>query len=155
LLGEVEVLGRDHQFVPTTPAFAQMVAFGNTAEMIGYDLREALRAPGSPLAVTLHWRIVKTPEVAYHSFVHLLNADGEIVSQHDGPPGQGQLPALGWLPGEYLTDTHLLQLPFDLADGDYWLAVGLYDPATNVRLGDRVELHTPIPVAASGGCNCR
>ncbi|MFC2031653.1 hypothetical protein ACFLWA_13115, partial [Chloroflexota bacterium] len=62
---------------------------------------------------------------------------------------------LGWLPGEYLTDTHLLQLPYDLPDGEYRLAVGLYDPETAQRLGARILLNTVVPVAATGGCNCR
>jgi hypothetical protein len=154
-LGQVDVLGRDHHYLPVTPPYAQAASFGPSVELVGYDLREAVRAPGSPLAVTLHWHVVETPDKAYHTFVHLLGANGEIVSQHDGPPGEGQLPALGWLPGEYLADLHLLQLPFDLADGDYRLAVGLYDPATGIRLGERVELRTAIPVKASGGCNCR
>jgi hypothetical protein len=49
----------------------------------------------------------------------------------------------------------LLQLPFDLPDGIYYLGVGLYDPATDLRLGERLILNTLIPTKASGGCNCR
>jgi hypothetical protein len=154
-LATVEVQGREHFYWPTLPPFTQMTQFGPSVEFIGYDLRKVVRAPGSPLEVTLHWHALETPDRGYHTFVHLLNADGEIVAQHDGPPGEGELPALGWLPGEYLTDTHLLRLPFDLPDGVYRLGIGLYDPATGQRPGDRLLLDTPIPVKAEGGCNCR
>jgi hypothetical protein len=128
---------------------------GASVELTGYDLREAVRAPGSPLDVTLHWYALETPDRNYHSFVHLLDADGAIVAQHDSPPGEGEQPTLGWLPGEYLTDLHPLQLPTDLPDGTYRLGVGLYDPATGLRLGERVLLDTTVPVQARGGCICR
>jgi hypothetical protein len=96
--------------------------------------------------VTLHWHALQTPDRNYHSFVHLLDSAGDIVAQHDNPPAGGELPTLGWLPGEYLTDTHRLQLPFDLPEGGYWLGVGLYDPPTGLRLGERIMLDTPISV---------
>jgi 4-amino-4-deoxy-L-arabinose transferase-like glycosyltransferase len=154
-LAQVEVQDREHLYWPTFPDHFQQVQFGSSVELVGYNLREAVRAPGSPLEVTLHWHALETPDKGYHSFVHLLDDEEEIVAQHDGPPGGGDLPALGWLPSEYLTDTHLLQLPFSLPDGIYRLGVGLYDPATGQRLGDRMLLDRPIPVKAKGGCNCR
>jgi len=154
-LAEVEVLAREHNFSPTVPTHTQRAQFGPSVELTGYDLREAIRAPGSPLEVTLHWFALQTPDRNYHSFVHLLDAGGAIVAQHDGPPGEGEQPTLGWLPGEYVTDTHLLQLPTNLPDGTYRLGVGLYDPSTDLRLGERVLLDTPVPVQARGGCMCR
>jgi hypothetical protein len=154
-LGEIEVQDREHLYWPTAPAHSQMAQFGQSVELIGFDMREAVRAPGSPLEVTPHWHVLETPHRHYHTFIHLLDAEGEIVAQHDGPPGDGELPTLGWLPSEYLTDTHLLQLPFDLADGVYRLAAGLYDPVTSQRLGERLVLNILVPVRARGGCNCR
>ncbi|MFC2037169.1 hypothetical protein ACFLYD_04250, partial [Chloroflexota bacterium] len=144
-----------HLYWPTFPDHSQPALWTPFVELSGYDLREVVRSPGSPLEVTLHWHVLETPDKGYHTFVHLLDTDGNIVSQHDGPPGEGELPALGWLPGEYLSDTHLLQLPFDLPDGVYQLGVGLYDPITDQRLGERLLLNAAIPVKAKGGCNCR
>jgi hypothetical protein len=154
-LAEITVQDREHLFWPTNPEHSQQSPMGSSVELTGYDMREVVRAPGSPLEVTLHWHALETPDRAYHTFVHLLDADGQIVAQHDGPPGEGKLPAMGWLPGEFLTDTHLLQLPFDLPDGVYRLGVGLYDPATGQRPGPRILLNRPVPVEARGGCNCR
>jgi hypothetical protein len=151
----IEVIGREHNFWPTVPLYPQAAQLGSSVELMGYDMREAVRAPGSPLEVTLHWHALETPDRNYHSFVHLLDAEDNIVAQHDGPPGEGELPTLGWLPGEYLTDTHLIQLPFDLTDGVYRLGVGLYEPTTSIRLGERVILNRPVPVKTKGGCSCR
>ena len=154
-LAEIEVQSREHQFGPTFPAHIQAARFGLAVELIGYDMREVVRAPGSPLELTLHWHALQTPDTNYHVFVHLLDAEGKTVAQVDGPPVNGESPMLGWLPGEYLTDTHSLQLPFDLPDGDYRLGVGLYDPSTLVRPGEQVILNVPVRVSASEGCECR
>ena len=145
-VGEVEVHGRDHRFEPTTPQQIQVARFGDSVELIGYDRQSPLADPQSPLSLTLHWHALATPDRNYYTFVHLLDAGGEIVAQHDGPPGEGRFPTLGWLPGEYLTDTHRLALRPDLPDGQYRLAVGLYDPVANLRLGDRLLLDTPISI---------
>jgi uncharacterized membrane protein len=151
----IEVVGREPNYWPTSPGYRQPAQFGTSVELVGFDMREAVRAPGSPLEVTLHWHAIETPDRHYHTFVHLLDDKGNIVAQHNGPPGEGKLPTLGWLPGEYLIDTHLLQLPYDLPDGIYHLGVGLYDPVTGLRLGERLLLSALVPTEANGGCNCR
>jgi 4-amino-4-deoxy-L-arabinose transferase-like glycosyltransferase len=154
-LVEVEVVSREHRYVPTVPDHVQEAQFGTAVELAGFDMREVVRAPGSPLEVTLHWHVLETPDKGYHSFVHLIDTGGQIVAQHDGPPGEGEAPALGWLPGEYLIDSHLLGLPFTLPDGEYRLGVGLYDPSTGHRLGERLLLNAQVPVRANEGCQCR
>jgi hypothetical protein len=120
-------------------------------ELTGYDLQEAVYVPGSLLEMTLHWHVLETPDRNYHTFVHLLDADGTILAQDDGPPGGGEIPMMGWLPGEYLTDPRTLRLPDVTADGEYRLGVGFYDPITGLRLGDRVILDTPVVVGAEEG----
>ncbi len=143
-LDQCLVESRAHHFQPTKPQHPQVAQFGSSVELVGYDLQ--LPTPDLPLAITLHWHALTTPDRNYHAFVHLLDAGGKIVAQHDGPPGNGQLPTLGWLPGEYLTDLHLLQLPSDLPVGEYRLNIGLYEPVTNIRLGQPLLLDTPIQV---------
>lgn len=153
-LVEVEVQGRQHRYDATMPEHPQQAQFGTSVELTGYDLAKTTRAPGSLLTLALHWHALETPDRNYHTFVHLLDAEGHIVAQHDGPPGSDgkQLPTLGWLPGEYLVDTHLLQLPFDLPNGDYRLDVGLYDPATGQRLGDGIILNMPLSISDDQTC---
>jgi 4-amino-4-deoxy-L-arabinose transferase-like glycosyltransferase len=145
-LGQVEITGREHRFEPTDPGHRQVASFGPTIELAGYDLSDTAASPGSYLDITLHWHAIDTPPEDYHSFVHLLDAQGEILAQHDGTPGGGGLPALGWLPGEYIVDRHRLDIPIGLPGGEYRLAVGLYDPVSELRLGERVVLNTPVRV---------
>jgi 4-amino-4-deoxy-L-arabinose transferase-like glycosyltransferase len=153
-LGRIEVQEIERQYEPPTPTYGQLERMGSAVEFLGYDLRKAVRAPGSPLEVTLHWHALETPDRNYHAFVHLLNAEGDILAQHDGLPQGGERPPYGWLPAEYIADSHRLHLPVTLDDGDYRLAVGLYDPITAQRLGERLILDSRIPVSAEDGCHC-
>ena len=66
-------------------------------------------------------------------FVHLYDQEGNIIVQSDQRPGNGALPPANWLPG-ILRDTFTLTIPGDLHAGKYRVAVGMYDPVTNVRL---------------------
>jgi hypothetical protein len=145
----VEVSSREHVYEPQAAQHAQQALLGQSAELVGYDLGEAGFAPGSSLMVTLYWHARATPDRGYYSFVHLVDAEGQIVAQEDGVPGQGKRPALGWLPGEYLVDARTLTLPSDLAEGEYRLEVGLYDPVTDLRLGERVVLQAGLWVTAA------
>jgi hypothetical protein len=57
----------------------------------------------------------------------------------------------GWLPGEVVTDVHSVPVAPDAPEGEYWLAVGMYDPATVVRLplvdgADHVRLEQTVRV---------
>jgi 4-amino-4-deoxy-L-arabinose transferase-like glycosyltransferase len=150
-LGDIAVAARDHRYEPTVPAYIQAARFGPSMELVGYDLADTASVPGSLLAVTLHWHALHMPDENYHAFVHLLDAEGNALAQHDGPPGSGEtmLPTLGWLPGEYIVDEHPLQLPPDLPGGEYRLGVGLYDPISWQRLGERVILDTPILIRSA------
>ena len=145
-LAEIKVQSREHRYQPPAPGHVQVVQLGPAVGLAGYDLPETPYAPGLPLEVTLYWHAWQTPDRDYRAFVHLLDANGQIVAQHDGTPGEGELPALGWLPGEYLADTHRLALPSDLPSGEYRLEVGLYDPVTRQRLGAPVSLTAPVIV---------
>jgi 4-amino-4-deoxy-L-arabinose transferase-like glycosyltransferase len=114
MLGELEVLGREHLFGDTRPTHKQTAQLGSAVELLGYDLVPLVASSGSDLEVILHWHALETPGQAYHVFVHLLDEGGAIVAQADGVPGEGQLPTRGWLPGETLIDPHRLALPVDL-----------------------------------------
>jgi 4-amino-4-deoxy-L-arabinose transferase-like glycosyltransferase len=143
-LGQVEVQGREHAYAPPAPQHEQVAAMGPNVELVGFDLGAGMPAPGSSWEVTLYWHALATPADDYHAFVHLLDAGGEIVAQHDGVPGEGRLPTLGWLPDEYLADRHLLQLPAGLPSGEYRLTVGLYEPVTWQRPSEPIVLDAPL-----------
>ncbi len=95
------------------------------------------RAPvqaGTPYTVTLQWRATGPTNVPLTVFTQLLDRNGRLVAQHDGPPANGLRPTHDWRPGEIITDQHVIPLPATLPPGTYRLIVGLYDGQTGQRV---------------------
>jgi len=117
--------------------------FGGQIRLIGYTLAPAGERDWT---LALVWSAEAAIDEDYTVFVHLLDGEGEIRGQHDGPPGGGDYPTSFWLAGDLILDRHELSLPADAPAGIYHLLVGLYRPDTGERLpvdgGDFVELAT-------------
>ena len=96
--------------------------FGEQIELLGYGTETG----DDGLRVTLHWRCRRPPKADYSVFVHLLDAGGQVVAQHDGWPQGGAYPFSVCDEGEVVVDEHPLLLPADLPAGSYGLRVGLY-----------------------------
>ena len=97
------------------------------------DLSEAVAAtPESTIAVTLLWEALEPADRSYTVFVHLRDANGALIAQHDGIPILGTRPTPTWQPGEQLLDRHELIVP-EGASGPATLVVGLYDSETIVN----------------------
>ncbi|MBI2911207.1 MAG: glycosyltransferase family 39 protein [Chloroflexi bacterium] len=91
--------------------------------------------PGETLDLKLYWQAREETAQSYKAFVHLVDAAGRLVAQHDSVPGLGDWPTTGWVPGEVVEDPHPLALPATLLPGRYRLLAGLYDEATGRRIG--------------------
>ncbi len=119
------------------PPFSQAVnaAFGNPAEITlqGVDLPQTSIQPGQTLPLTLIWQAVAVPGTNYAIFVHIADAQGQIVAQRDGLPMQGFRPTISWRAGEVIIDPQDVAIGADVPPGDYTVWVGLYDPDTFVR----------------------
>ncbi len=85
-------------------------------------------SPSTNLTVTLVWRAEAETDISYRTFVHLIGPKMNLVAQSDAVPADWSRPTTGWLPGEYITDTHTLAIPDDAPAGDYVLQAGLYSP---------------------------
>ena len=103
---------------------------GGVATLVGASVQPETGnlEPGTPFTVTLVWRAEQETRTSYHVFLHLLGSDGALVAQSDGIPADWARPTTGWLPGEYVTDVHVLTLPGDVPAGNYTLFAGLYVP---------------------------
>lgn len=155
-LGTLEVAGRPRRFDVPPMQHRVGARLGDVAELLGYDVVEPV-APGGVLSITLYWRAIGPSEVPLTAFVHLLDSENRVRGQVDHVPGDGAYPTTGWLPGEVLVDTYHVPVSADLPLGRYPVEVGMYDPATGVRLpvvnaagepiGDRVLLE-PVRVEA-------
>jgi hypothetical protein len=103
---------------------------------VAAETRLTLR-PGRALRVVLDWESLRPIEENYTVFVQLLDAGFQVRAQDDITPLGGSAPTLLWFPrwrrGTRIVDTHVLQIPADLAPGEYPLVVGMYGFSTHKR----------------------
>jgi hypothetical protein len=112
------------------------VRFGDFAALTGYSLPSVEVTTAQPLPLTLYWQALEgTSLLDYIVFTHLLSADGRLLAQHDGLPGDR--PPTEWETGETIEDLHPMKFLAEAADytGQATIAVGFYDPDNP---GDRV-----------------
>jgi hypothetical protein len=110
------------------------VSFGEAISLAGYDLSPTPARAGESVTLTLYWEATAPIAEDYTVFEHILDAEGNIVAQADGPPQHGNYPTSIWGAGENIVDEHTVALPVGLAAGDYTVVVGLYRPESGQRL---------------------
>lgn len=108
--------------------------FGDSISLQAYALDDTTES----IRLTLYWQTNAPLAEDYQVFVHLVNADGDIIVQRDTAPVDGRYPTSQWRTGVTIADTHTLT--FDAPPGDYTARVGLY------RLGD----FTRLPITPAG-----
>jgi hypothetical protein len=86
--------------------------------------------------VVLYWQALDAVGEDYKVFVHLYHPTipGGLPGQHDSPPGNGAFPTSSWLPGEVVTDSHLVPIEPGADPGISGIGVGMYRPVTGQRL---------------------
>ena len=117
------------------------VRFGEVAELEGFW---ATRGRG--LHLVLVWRaLADHPSMDAKVFVHLLDADGQLIAQDDSVPVAWTRPLGTWQLGEQLLDAHVLLPPADAPIAGWSLRVGLYDADTFDRLHAYDSAGTRLP----------
>ncbi len=127
------------------------VTFENGATISAVPLNSVTTPiiPDSTIDIALGLYTTQTLPLDYSLGVYLLDADGRVAAQQDGPPAG--LRTSQWKPGERFCDYRTLHLPD--ATGDYTLRAALYDPISGVRLaldqgGDALITLQSITIAA-------
>jgi hypothetical protein len=115
---------------PARPA-GQM--FGDAIRLVGYDVIPDTLKPGGAAEISLQWQPIARLGADYTTFIHLVNANGDKITQSDHQPGGAYYPISLWKPGETLVDRHTLALPADLGPAPYTIVVGLYDSAADFQ----------------------
>jgi len=85
------------------------------------------------LGLTLWWRSIAPVDEDYIVFVHLYDAEGQLVVTADAPPLAGGFPTSMWQPGDRVLDERIVPRPTEDED-PFQLGIGWYDPDTGVRL---------------------
>jgi len=93
-------------------------------------------AAGDIITLKLFWEAEQplSTEPRFKVTVQALNAADQVVAQRDSEPVSGSRPTISWRPGEVITDSYGVFIPFGTPPGTYRLIVGLYDPRTGERL---------------------
>jgi hypothetical protein len=126
-----EYLGDSPQVLDTLQ-FQRGDVFGNTIELTGYNLQ--VDHQRNEAHVTLYWRTLTPPADDYTIFVHLLDANGNRISQHDQRPMDGRFPTHLWRPDDVMHTDHALQASEACLQDSCYLLVGFYDWETGERL---------------------
>jgi hypothetical protein len=130
VVGDGEITARSPDYPLTDPA-----EFGGAIQLLGSSLpAELAAAPGQSIDVRLTWRTLAAPEADYTAFVHVVDAEDNLVAQQDRRPLGGVVPTSLWRPGLVISDGYQVGLPADLPAGRYRVLAGLYDGATSARL---------------------
>ncbi len=133
-LGTVDVAGREHVMTAPQPQVPLQAELARVGRLLGYDLPAKEVTPGGALDLTLYWQAKESTGDRLSVFVHLLDAQGSIIGQSDGEPGNGAFPTSGWVSGETLVDHRTVTVRADAPAGPATLVVGFYDPSTNQRV---------------------
>jgi hypothetical protein len=111
--------------------------FGTAIQLQGYEIKHEQN--DANLTISLYWQALAMLNRDYTVFIHLLDAQGNIVAGSDSQPLNGQYPTSIWSPHERLIDLHTLTLPTDLPSSRYHLSIGLYHQPS----GERLPLTSP------------
>lgn len=91
---------------------------------------------GDTLSLRLWWSVDTPPPLDYSIGLFIVNADGTIILQQDGPPAVSNAPTATsqWQPGQLYSEEHNFQLPYPLASGVYHLKLAVYWYGDGARL---------------------
>ena len=135
-LAELEVISLERLFEVPNIAIPLQARFGEFAELLGYKLDHDEVFTGQEVGLTLYWR-AKNPkplDISYTVFTHLLDQEGKLIGQHDGPPALGEHPTTSWVEGEIIADYHPMRFKERDFSGRASIEIGLYDQVTGKRV---------------------
>ncbi|MDP3277430.1 MAG: sulfatase-like hydrolase/transferase [Deltaproteobacteria bacterium] len=106
-----------------TPQHPTEIHIGDVVRVAGWDGPDTVRA-GESMTLVVHFEVLKRIEASWDMFAHLTgsrmarNLDHEVI--------EGVYPMARWQPGQWLRDRWTVNLPADLAPGEYTFSLGFY-----------------------------
>jgi len=137
----VRVINRERVYDLSPTQKASGVTFGDCIVLEGYDVGERPTGSdekidltaGDELGLTLYWRALCPIAENYTVFVHLLDANGEVLAQDDKLPGLDYA-TIFWTEGEVVQDQYRLKTDIHRPAGPCRVEVGLYRALDGQRL---------------------
>ncbi|MFK7804029.1 MAG: hypothetical protein AB8G95_20510, partial [Anaerolineae bacterium] len=107
------------------------VPLGERVTLAGYDIS----IKSGHVEAVLYWDVKQVFDRNYQAFVHVIDQDGNLVTQHDSAPECGINPTTRWEPGTVVRDPHTINIPADWpADQPLRVLAGMYDLISQERL---------------------
>jgi hypothetical protein len=132
---------------PAAPIPADRAAVFREA-MLLRGLRVTIPDPKQAM-IQMVWEVRdRLPDGTYFIHVRCMDAcpdpGGLLAAQKDSPPYAGAYPTSAWLPGEFVADTVVIDLPARMPAGRYPIRIGVYNTGDKVRW----PIHYAVPAAA-------
>ncbi|NLF00490.1 MAG: glycosyltransferase family 39 protein [Anaerolineales bacterium] len=118
------------------------VHLGGGVALSGYEAHVSPDVPSRDtlrLGLFLYWRADERVSEPYKVFVHVMNAQDQLIAQDDSVPALWTYATDVWQPGETVVDFHAVMLPANLPPGVYAVHVGMYSETTGQRLSAQLE----------------
>lgn len=134
----VALLGLEPRF-PAPPRMPRLTARWETGIALeGLAVRVELPRINQ-VRFYVFWSADSSQPEDYTAFVHFIGPPNPetgtpLWCQSDSMPGAGTYPTSHWRPGEIVVDSHTLDLPEGLPDGEYYVEIGWYLLSTGERL---------------------
>jgi 4-amino-4-deoxy-L-arabinose transferase-like glycosyltransferase len=133
-----QTLERVSRGVVSTPVDSQRLTlplnFGDEYALLGYELWGEAAAGEVQRMITV-WRVMCDAPADVSIFVHMLDADGDLVSQFDG--FDTWAPALK--SGDVIAQLHSIEIATDVPSGSYQIQAGMYLQEQSDRLPVMVD----------------
>ncbi|MEZ4614308.1 MAG: hypothetical protein R2867_02165 [Caldilineaceae bacterium] len=104
------------------------------------DIRRVPLLPGEDLQLSLFWQVEQSTQTDYTAFVHIVDSNGQMLTQHDSQPVRGLLPTSLWHKGQMVVDTYTLTIPAGAALGNtqFMLVCTIWPHPADCRFGRTV-----------------
>lgn len=107
---------------------SMQVNFGDTVELLGYDMSPRAILPGGAVTVTLYWRSRAAFAADYQVFLNAIRPNGRKSAEDTGKPLDGNFSTQNWTVGQVITDVRVLQFPPTARPGLLDIEVGWFLP---------------------------
>jgi len=96
-------------------------------ELADYEIVPPLgnAQPGENITVSVDWRVTQVTPESYINFVHLLDAEGNLLAQQDVVPFEGRFPTWAWPLNGIVSPSFSLIIP-EGSQPPYQVRVGMY-----------------------------